>query len=564
MSYLRPGITLFILFFAGLGIALEKNAGDLFFEIIPEITDVTTSACFKPVLATYTIISGTPVPLTLQDIKILNHDHLPDNAVTVVSSASNSCVKGQQLAFDETCNITVSLQPCEAGNIDRELIIYINTTQGALTSSIATGIEKIFLQVSGGTGANNSPLLIQSQDNGVTWENFTSIVQNIPNAVTISNSACNLDQTCIIGGFQTSGSSPALLITTLNSGNDWAVVGKVLDGNQLVDLPAPGRFNGSSCSGDNCIAAGIDLSNDSPLLVSSIDAGASWHKRTITGGPGQAELLGASCNNNLCIVIGTDYTTSSSPPLLASSSDGGVTWTQITTLADDEPFPAGAQFRQTEPSCSDKICITGGSIVDDSGGPDSKFFSVVPFLISSVTVGTWEQVVIDFPEGDLGSFNAFSCSESNCVAVGSNDSTGTALIFYTQDAGTNWIQVTHLGDDEDPSSLPGGLDHVSCSNNNCIAGQEGNDHLLLSSTDGGKTWYQITTATGEGGFPSYGGFYATGCSGTICMAAGGNISNPAYLLTSLDGGSTWDNVSSTIGDDGLPAGGVLNTVSISR
>ncbi|MGA2654404.1 MAG: hypothetical protein ABSF18_00300 [Gammaproteobacteria bacterium] len=538
--YLRLGITCIFMFFTGLSIAAENNKADLSFQTIPDISHISTYACVTPVLATYTIISGTPVPLTLEEIKIDNHDAFPDEVVTIVPSASNSCKKNQTLANNETCNITISLQPCDTGKLNRTLIIDINTTQGLLSTTIASSVSNL-LQVAAGNGSGQSPLLIQSQDNGLTWQDISSS-PILPNPITLSTATCNLGATCIVAGQDQTPNNPPLLITTRDSGNDWTRVTRVYNNNQLVALPETGRFEGSSCSSNNCIAVGVDLTDDAPLLINSINAGATWYQRSIPN-VSQAELFGGSCNHNLCVVTGT---TGNNIPLLTSSTDGGVTWSNIAIS-----FPTGAMFTQGAPSCGNKLCIAGGAIIVFNPFPQPPN-PPIPYLISSASQGTWTQVNV--ANSVEGNFNSFSCSASNCVAVGSKTS-GKTLIAYTTDNGNNWNLV-------DESTLPsGGLNTVSCFDNHCVAGGYG--PLLLSSQDGGGSWKQITTASGDGGFPNYGDIEQTGCTNNICMAGGGDITHSTYLLTSLDGGKTWKNVSSTIGE-GLPTDALINTVSISR
>ena len=552
LYYLRQGMTLAALFFTVLSFAEEKKAPDLAFQTIPNL-NVTSNACYTPVFATYTIVAGAPA-VTLQSIKL----DVSDSVTSIVPSPSKSCEENKKLTLNETCNITLMLQPCGQNTIDRELIINISTTQGALKTSISTQVTNL-LQITAGNGANNSPLLVDSQDNGITWKDVSSSVPNMPNLVMFNTAACNIGATCIVAGQDntgTSGNYPPLLITTLNSGADWSLVTQVFSNNELIEFPTLGRFDGGSCSGNNCIAVGINISDDSPILFNSINAGADWYQRSINNGPAIAELYGGSCSGDLCIVVGSDLTSNPSLPLLTSSIDGGVTWNRITTLQNNVPFPANSIFNESDPSCSDTICIAGGIIQDFSSFPPVPPH---PFLISAVnSVSSWNQVsTVNNGLPAAGNFNGYSCSGKNCVAVGHNQTDQNILIVNTTNNGSTWNRVTTLSDG---SALPSGfLYQVSCSNNNCIAS---GGLLLLSSTDGGASWKKITTASGDQGFPTNGVFNSVGCTGNVCLAAGGDITNPPYLLTSFDGGITWNNVK--VGQAGLPAGGDLNTVSISR
>ncbi len=554
MSYLTRGIIALFLIFFGINITLANKA-DLSFLEKPDLAGITTVACHQPILETYTIIAGTPEPLTLQRIALESHDDFPNQATSIVHIDGHSCKQGQTLAKDHTCTITISFQPCSEGTLNRNLIIEMNTSQGVLETTVSTQIKKVLLQIGAGNSANSSGLIIQSQDNGVTWSNVTEDDQDLvlPSALNFPGASCNLNSTCIVAGWDQTGTSPPLLVTTLDTGVNWTIVDKVYDtNNQPIAWPQTGRFDNASCGGNNCIAMGIDEgAGDVPLLFNSRDAGATWYKRSIISGPTTGELFGGSCNeNNLCVIVGAANT-----PILSSSSDGGATWNLITALANGDPFPAHTAFFDTNPSCSNVICIAGGDIRQPFH-PPSPEPQPMPFLISSTSPGQWNQVTNALPVS--GSLGGFACSGNNCVAVGNNVSSGNILIVNTKDAGKTWTQITTLTNAPLPS---GGLNNVSCYNNNCVAGSsDNNGPLLLSSQDGGATWMQITTASGEAGFPDYGIIETTGCSSGLCMAAGGDITHPTYLLTSFDGGKTWHNVDDIV----LPSDGLINAVSISR
>jgi hypothetical protein len=66
----------------------------------------------------------------------------------------------------------------------------------------------------------------------------------------------------------------------------------------------------------------------------STNGGATWSKITTTGFTIDGDFVGASCTGNgssaICIAAGQDNT-GTQPPLLVESTDGGNTWSEITT-----------------------------------------------------------------------------------------------------------------------------------------------------------------------------------------------------------------------------------------
>lgn len=115
-----------------------------------------------------------------------------------------------------------------------------------------------------------------------------------------------------------------------------------------LDFSCCSALYSASCRGQNCIAAGSynNAMSSVSLLATSNDAGLTWRYTIDSTTPvlpldfsSNAYFSGASCNGQQCIAAGTYQSVTSYYPLLASSTDGGSTWTYA--IDSSKPlFPA--------------------------------------------------------------------------------------------------------------------------------------------------------------------------------------------------------------------------------
>jgi len=171
-----------------------------------------------------------------------------------------------------------------------------------------------------------------------------------------------------------------------------------------------------------------------------------------SGGSGLApplvgDLVGVSCANaTSCVAVG-------SPGAVASSVDGGGTWTLRPEVAQVGAFTSVACF-------SSQDCVAAG--YGASGGA----------LETTTNAGaSWSPVTVP---GAVAALNGVSCSGGSlCVAVG--DSLGGVMVEVSTNGGVSWTSA----------QVPGGmidLQAVSCASpTTCVAVGEGNGTTSLAA-----------------------------------------------------------------------------------
>ncbi len=118
----RPGMTLAATTLLCCAAQAATLTPGLAFTSTPEVSNLSTSNCTNPALVTYTVENvGTGGALTLKTIQLSGRNLGGSSAATIVPSSSNSCIVSESLAQGASCNITVSLQPCETGTLNRTL-----------------------------------------------------------------------------------------------------------------------------------------------------------------------------------------------------------------------------------------------------------------------------------------------------------------------------------------------------------------------------------------------------------------------------------------------------------
>ncbi|MFI4919073.1 MAG: hypothetical protein ACHP65_05920, partial [Legionellales bacterium] len=282
-----------------------------------------------------------------------------------------------------------------------------------------------------------------------------------------------------------------------------------------------------------------------PLIASSKDGGNTWSytldSATATSVPADFNSGGSfnsvSCSGQTCVAAGS-YSNGSSVqyPLIASSKDGGNTWSytldSVTATSVPANFNNGGNFNNV--SCSGLACIAAGAYSNNAGVQ-------YPLIASSKDGGnTWTytldnatatSVPADF--NNSGNFNSASCGGQVCVAAGSySNNTGVQveypLIASSQDGGNTWsytldsTTATSVPADFNPNSSSGQFNSASCTGLACIAagsysnGSSVQYPLIASSKDGGNTWtYTLNSANVPVDFLNQGTFTSTSTSSSM-------------------------------------------------
>ena len=375
-----------------------------------------------------------------------------------------------------------------------------------------------------------------------------------------------------------------LLATSANGGATWTYT---IDSDTPM-VPAgyysQGVFNGSSCADKNCIAVGSYQTTTTnnptyPLLASSKNGGSTWaytiDSLTAPSVPANYTLSGsflsASCADLHCIAAGsyqTNAVNNPTYPLLASSTNGGKTWTfsiDSSTPGLPADYYSGVLIGAAtgvfaSATCNGLTCIAAGSYQNQS-------MNTYPFLANSKNGGTtWSFPITSatIPSDYYGSGIIYSvnCTDQNCIAVGSYKTNATnnptyPLIAKSDNGGVTWRYT--LDEQSTPSVPPdygnnASFGSTSCTKLNCIAAgyyinsQSYQYPMLATSVNGGDTWtYSIDSQTNPSvpaDFKAYGAFTSSSCSSFSCIATGFYATTPSLipyplLASSADAGVTW-------------------------
>lgn len=264
--------------------------------------------------------------------------------------------------------------------------------------------------------------------------------------------------------------------------------------------------------------------------------------------------------NSIAIAAGENFA-ETFPPLLVATTNGGNSWSTVSISG--APLTGSLASASCTGTGASSICITAG--LDASGS------ELAPLLISSRDgANTWNKVS-DIP--NTGLFSASSCSGNEstaiCIAAGSeNILSGPALLVVSRDGAASWSNatpsITGLSGTEQFSAAGCTGDGTTAI---CIVGGTSTflsgSPVLATSLDGGATWNNISTTIG--GLPANGVIRSASCTGTgataICIAAGreGFITSTPLLLGSTNGGNSFTNITGAIG--GLPASGSFTEAS---
>ncbi|MDI1352006.1 MAG: hypothetical protein PSV35_04435 [bacterium] len=374
----------------------------------------------------------------------------------------------------------------------------IATPYGLFTSTSCSGLADTAMCTAVGQDASNShqlPLLYQSNNGGRHWSavNTTSDTA-IFNATSCTGAAGNA--ICNAVGQNTTQNNSPLLFQTRNEGITW---------NPVITPNSPGAFLATSCTGISnsalCTAVGYlggDTITGIPLLYQSINGGITWSLVTTTNNPGyfQATSCSGTGKTAICVAVGQDVSNNGTP-LLYQSTNGGNTWTAVTTINSSGIFKSA--------SCTGTgntaVCTAVGFLgFDEQSG--------TPLLYQTTNGGlTWNSVSTT---SDLAVFNASSCTgageTSLCTAVGQNSQTNIPLLYQSTNGGITWNSVTTTleAGTFNATSCTGTGSTALCTAVGDYVGKNGsqalNGTLLYQSSNGGASWHPVLPTKNQGRF----------------------------------------------------------------
>lgn len=386
------------------------------------------------------------------------------------------------------------------------------STHSALFSGSCTGVGSTAICATGGQNdIDLSAVLAVSRNGGLTWA-----VPTIPVAKgVVFGTDCTGSETtavCIAVGKNQDSSllGEALVTVSTDGGVNWFLA-------SLDSVPIPSALSGASCTGEGsasiCTAAGYSRTSGvaSPVLVESANGGNTWNIPSVSGSFSIGYLSSTSCTGNtgtaVCVAVGTGNASFSyGPPILAVTTNGGITWSTKTISGFSD------NVRMSHVSCTGTaataVCATVGGTQSGS-----------PMLAVSTNGGnTWNVPTIpDFPS--LGWIDEVSCtgdgSTAICVAGGFDYDVNLPLLVVSTDGGNTWA-IKHV--DVSPIEA-GGFGAVSCTGSEstavCIAagtgfiGSSDRIPLMIVSVDGANTWALKDMSS----VSTVGEFYSSGASG---------------------------------------------------
>ncbi|MCR9191908.1 MAG: hypothetical protein NXI01_04540 [Gammaproteobacteria bacterium] len=509
---------LFLLIFLSFGLQAATQPTFSIEALTPTVLKIPNNGEYE---AQYQVTNNTKISRTLTIVPI---DNIP-----IVSSGSNSCQIPFVLAPQQSCTLTLNLIGNQLGNgIVWPKICKVNYNN-----------------------QNPDPFLC-SQSSFSDTLNISIVEPAIQTAAGVQG---------------TTAPYAPLLMQSTNGGNDWEVVtlGSEPTGGQFFNTTCKGSGSSAFCLAAGGMPDGVLPYTVPPFITQSSDGGATWASKTISNAPALGNLYGADCNENaqLCVGVGDEIiysgaTITQTPPLVVQTLDYGANWA-VKSLSGS--VPTNASFISA--SCLNQYCVGSGQIASSAGDLASKTNN--PFLAQTVNGGgTWS--VVSVPGApEFGYFYHVNCTENNgnilCATVGQNYDNTTPTVAQTTNGGADWSMVSVPLD----SPGTGYLNDIHCSGSICVGvGASITDSstylpLLFQTVDGGANWSVIDIDGIEA--ITNGMLYTVHCTGsgtdTICISGGANyVTEKPVLVQTINGGTTW----SVVSISGAPLG-FFNTVS---
>ena len=526
------------------------------FNVIPKKDLPTTVPKYGKTSAYYTITNTTATNLIGNFLKAY-----PNN-VTQVTCDSKYCGATFNLGANgsgtESCILKLTINGPVNASVPQQLLICTqneSSCDGTTTAlNVTEGAPVPFIGIAAGTYITENfdlyPLLVKTNDSGVTWEYPRAILDNLklnidPNFASgrLRAAACSgsLDKSvCIAPGEfckENCTSQFPLIAVGRRDVNFWVYPSSVFDDLKTRIDPnfTEGSLTGASCTGSGtnafCIASGVFTTPtlQSPLIALSSNGGGSWHyptsafqnlQKSIDPHFSGGFLLSASCNqstcDSVCVATGAFSTDREQQlPLVALSTDKGNNWIYPHSVFQNLKTVIDPSFQNGElvsSSCTGKgnktICIAAGLFFNDS--------TTLPLLALTRNGGnTWTYPPSIFsnlssqidPEIERGVLRAASCTGSEntarCIGAGFfiKNEVLIPLLALTKDGGQNWTYppyiYTKLKTIVDPNFRTGKFNGATCidkaKNSICMAAGD-----FCTDRSCGKK-FPLIAATKDGG-----------------------------------------------------------------
>jgi len=348
-------------------------------------------------------------------------------------------------------------------------------------------------------------------------------------------------------------------------------------------LPSTALFNFSSISGTNAIAVGRSTSNTS-IIYYSYDSGTTWTKSLSSVIADSYALSACSIDGSYAVAIGQNLA-SSTQGYLYNSTDGGVTWSEVSTSSVLQnctllysckivgSYAIAVGFLNTNigiiyssndgginwaPSASDfsnatrfYSCAISGSHAIVNGSSTNGADGVI-YISTNTGSGftTWTQITSTTFTNSIFNVNSCAMDGSYAIVDGKNSASTVSKVYYSTNSGASWTP-------SDTTIDPSANVLVCCSisgTNAIVPGRNtaATQGYLYVSTDSGKTLTPVAT-------PDVATFNFCSISGTNAIAVGRSTSNTSIVYYSYNSGTTWTkSLSSSIADSYA-----LNACSIS-
>lgn len=329
----------------------------------------------------------------------------------------------------------------------------------------------------------------------------------------ISKLTCSSTGRCLAVGLVDSLTGGIALTT--NAGTTWSLVAQ-----DPVDALSGTAFYDVSCKASFCVAVGQQPDKETGprgLIDVSHDAGVTWTQAT----SGASSLYGVSCSSALfCSAVGTAIYGGTRGQIAIDTADGGSTWTGSTV-----PKNVGSL---TDVACTNRgVCLAIGR--------QNSLFPLPVLLRSSTDGQSWTKESVYVQQ--LGALASIDCSDdASCIIVGSEGSSAShlATLISSEDAGLTWSSEALP-----PSAFD--VTGVSCAGRSrCVAIAErvaGRRLVGLPIYAGGSARWRFGSIP-----PSTDALGAVSCATTeLCFASAkdGQQGNDDVLVRSTDGGQEW-------------------------
>ncbi len=334
--------------------------------------------------------------------------------------------------------------------------------------------DNVFFAV-GGSGK-----IYKSTNYGYDWDTIPSVTNKYLSEIIFLDN----QNGCIVG-------DDGIILITSDNGNTWTIIQSATT-DWLYALDFLDSMNG-------IVVGQKNYTLQENTILKTTDGGLTWVKKVVSNPLGELLDVEFIDLSNIIIVGGNDAYFGGRVPIVIRSSDGGETWTDLSSQ-----FPRGLNSISFYNSNS-AVCggFAGGMYkTDDSGINWSKMYS-----------------------GFFSSFHKICTFDSSYFYTIGKDYEANELIFlYTDNGGEVW-ETKNVP----PLTNAGGLDFLN-KNFGMISG----DNFLYYTEDGCSTWHQGTTPPNsyftEVNIVSDDKAFLSGGQGT--------------LLKSTDGGSTWFSINS--------------------